>query len=95
MDEEKESRKQIITEEEAKTLPEGFEADYEKPKDASKPFDVIDHMASHTNIRKVYKFGKTVGGGYFGIVRIAELITDPQHKYAVKSIGKDNIRKEA
>lgn len=52
-------------------------------------------MTSHTNIRKVYKFGKTVGGGFFGIVRFAELITDPAHKYAVKSIVKDNIRKEA
>ncbi len=56
---------------------------------------MIDSIASHTNIRKVYKFGKTCGGGYFGIVRLAQLISDSDRKYAVKSISKESIGKEA
>lgn len=36
----------------------------------------LDQMASKTNIRKVYKIGKTLGGGYFGLVRLATLLTD-------------------
>ena len=35
-----------------------------------------------------------IGGGHFGSVRIAHRITDPQVKYAVKSILKENIKKD-
>lgn len=33
-----------------------------------------------------------VGGGHFGSVRIAHRITDPQVKYAVKSILLENVK---
>lgn len=79
--------------EEAKTRIQGLSEDYSPP-NKRKPFSLIDQMASHTNIRKVYKFGKNIGGGYFGMVRLGELISDPQHKYAVKSISKESIAKE-
>lgn len=38
------------------------------------------------NIRKVYKIGKWLGTGQFGSVRIATRLTEPDKKYAIKSI---------
>ena len=38
------------------------------------------------DIRKVYKFEKLIGGGNFGTVRLAHRLSDPNIKYAVKSI---------
>lgn len=46
----------------------------------------------------MYKFGKTIGGGFFGIVRIATLNSDTSEnpiKYAVKSISRKSLGKEA
>jgi len=42
----------------------------------------------------VYKFEKLVGGGNFGTVRLAHRISDPNIKYAVKSILRQNIKKD-
>lgn len=43
----------------------------------------------------MYKFEKLLGGGHFGTVRLAHRISDPQvAKYAVKSILKENIKKD-
>ena len=42
----------------------------------------------------MYTFERLIGGGHFGSVRIAHRITDPQVKYAVKSILKENIKKD-
>lgn len=39
----------------------------------------------------MYTFEKLIGGGHFGTVRIAHRHTDPEIKYAVKSILKENI----
>ena len=58
-------------------------------------FKEITETFSTTDIRTVYAFEKLIGGGHFGSVRIAHRITDPlQIKYAVKSILKDNIKKD-
>jgi len=35
-----------------------------------------------------------IGGGHFGQVRLAERISDPNIKYAIKSIKRINIKKE-
>ena len=43
----------------------------------------------------MYKFEKLLGGGHFGTVRLAHRISDPHvAKYAVKSILKENIKKD-
>ena len=57
-------------------------------------FKQISETFSTTDIRTVYAFEKLIGGGHFGSVRIAHRITDPQIKYAVKSILKENIKKD-
>ncbi|CDW72438.1 protein kinase domain containing protein [Stylonychia lemnae] len=57
-------------------------------------FQKIQETFSSTDIRTVYAFEKLIGGGHFGSVRIAHRITDPQVKYAVKSILKENIKKD-
>ena len=61
---------------------------------ASDVFKPITEKFSTTDIRTVYAFEKLIGGGHFGSVRIAHRITDPQVKYAVKSILKENIKKD-
>ena len=35
-----------------------------------------------------------IGGGHFGTVRLAHRISDPSNKYAVKSILRQNIKKD-
>jgi|TARA_B110000285_G_C15100998_1_gene605003 serine/threonine protein kinase len=45
-------------------------------------------------VRQVYKFQKLVGGGNFGTVRLAHRIKEPNIKYAVKSILRQNIKKD-
>jgi len=40
------------------------------------------------------KFEKLIGGGHFGTVRLANRISDPNIKYAVKSILRQNIKKD-
>lgn len=57
-------------------------------------FQNISETFSTTDIRTVYAFERLIGGGHFGSVRIAHRITDPQVKYAVKSILKENIKKD-
>ena len=57
-------------------------------------FHNITETFSTTDIRTVYSFERLVGGGHFGSVRIAHRITDPFIKYAVKSILKENIKKD-
>lgn len=57
-------------------------------------FDKISKTFSTADIRTVYAFEKLIGGGHFGSVRLAHRITDPQIKYAVKSILKENIKKD-
>jgi len=62
--------------------------------DADHTFDKINTTFSTRDIRTVYSFEKLIGGGHFGSVRIAHRITDPEIKYAVKSILKENIKKD-
>lgn len=57
-------------------------------------FKNIKKTYSQTDIRTVYKFEKLIGGGHFGTVRTAHLKTDPDKKYAVKSILKDRIKSD-
>jgi serine/threonine protein kinase len=59
-----------------------------------KAFRNIKDQFSSFDIRKVYKFEKMIGGGHFGTVRLAHRITDPNIKYAVKSILRQNIKKD-
>eukprot|EP00347_Sterkiella_histriomuscorum_P003374 403364539 len=74
----------------------GFNQDYNRT--SSQVFRDIDENTSHTNIRKVYKFSKTIGGGFFGIVRLATLVSDESEnpiQYAVKSITRQSLGREA
>ena len=58
-------------------------------------FEGIAKKFSTADIRTVYKFEKLLGGGHFGTVRLAHRISDPHvAKYAVKSILKENIKKD-
>jgi hypothetical protein len=59
-----------------------------------KAFRNIKDQFSNFDIRKVYKFEKLIGGGHFGTVRLANRISDPLIKYAVKSILRQNIKKD-
>jgi calcium-dependent protein kinase len=52
----------------------------------------IQATFSQKDIRTIYAFEKLIGGGHFGSVRIAHRITDPQIKYAVKSILLENVK---
>jgi len=59
--------------------------------------DVFKHISdtfSTTDIRTVYKFVKMIGGGHFGSVRTAHPKSDPDVTYAVKSILRENIKKD-
>ena len=51
-----------------------------------KAFKNIKDKFSNYDVRKVYKFQKLIGGGHFGTVRLAHRISEPNIKYAVKSI---------
>lgn len=57
-------------------------------------FNNIKDRFSTYDIRKVYRFEKLIGGGNFGTVRLAHRLSDPNIKYAVKSILKQNIKKD-
>ena len=59
-----------------------------------KAFRYIKEKYSNFDIRKVYRFEKLIGGGHFGTVRLAHRISDPNIKYAVKSILRQNIKKD-
>lgn len=66
-----------------------------EPKEEDKNvFENIETTFSTTDIRTVYKFKKLIGGGHFGTVRIAYRKTDPEKKYAVKSILRESMRKD-
>lgn len=54
-------------------------------------FQNISSTFSTTDVRTVYSFEKMVGGGHFGTVRIAHRKTDPEVKFAIKSILRENI----
>jgi calcium-dependent protein kinase len=57
-------------------------------------FEKIETTFSTTDIRTVYKFKKLIGGGHFGTVRIAYRKTDPEKRYAVKSILRESMKKD-
>ena len=57
-------------------------------------FSNISNTFSTTDIRTVYSFEKMIGGGHFGTVRTAHLKSDPDTKYAIKSILRENIEKD-
>ena len=57
-------------------------------------FGTISNTFSTTDVRTVYTFIKMIGGGHFGTVRIANLKTDPDVTYAIKSILRENIAKD-
>eukprot|EP01017_Pseudomicrothorax_dubius_P029782 TRINITY_DN3654_c0_g3_i8.p1 TRINITY_DN3654_c0_g3~~TRINITY_DN3654_c0_g3_i8.p1 ORF type:complete len:589 (+),score=112.24 TRINITY_DN3654_c0_g3_i8:64-1767(+) len=53
-------------------------------------------VTSLTNIRQVYEFApKAIGHGYFGTVRVAWMPSNPEARFAVKSIVKDKVKKES
>lgn len=59
--------------------------------------DVFQHIKetfSQTDIRTVYTFHKVIGGGHFGSVRLVSLRSQPEMRYAVKSILKEDIKKD-
>jgi hypothetical protein len=58
-------------------LPEGFERDYDT-KHGKDILLKLDKITSKTNIRKVYNIGRNLGGGYFGMVRQATLLSDKE-----------------
>jgi calcium-dependent protein kinase len=66
----------------------------ESKKDDGDVFGTISNTFSTTDIRSVYTFIKMIGGGHFGTVRIANLKTDPDIIYAIKSILRENIAKD-
>ena len=59
-----------------------------------KAFKNIKDKFSNYDVRKVYKFQKLIGGGHFGTVRLAHRITEPNIKYAIKSMLRQNIKKD-
>lgn len=59
-----------------------------------KLFRNIKEQYSTFDVRKVYKFEKLIGGGNFGTVRLAHRLSDPNIKYAVKSILRRDIKKD-
>lgn len=59
-----------------------------------KAFTNIKNTYSNMDIRKVYKFKKLIGGGNFGTVRLAHRIQNKSILYAVKSILRQNIKKD-
>lgn len=59
-----------------------------------KAFKNIKEKFSNYDVRKVYKFERLIGGGHFGTVRLAHRLSDPTIKYAVKSILRQNIKKD-
>ena len=54
----------------------------------------IEKTFSQTDIRTVYNFHKMLGGGHYGTVRLASSKSDPELMYAVKSILRQDIKKE-
>jgi len=59
--------------------------------------DVFAHIKetfSQTDVRKVYTFHRMLGGGHFGTVRLASPRSDPELSFAVKSILKEDIKKD-
>jgi serine/threonine protein kinase len=46
---------------------------------------------SKEDIKKVYKFGKIIGKGKFGCVRVAYHYSNPNKKLAIKSVFRDAI----
>ena len=57
-------------------------------------FANLSNTFSTTDVRTVYNFIKMIGGGHFGTVRLANLKSDPNVTYAVKSILRANIAKD-
>lgn len=57
-------------------------------------FKNIRETFSETDIRTVYQFHKVIGGGHFGSVRLVTLRSDPEIEYAVKSILREDIKKD-
>ena len=58
-------------------------------------FSKEETTTSVSDIRKVYKFQtKILGSGKFGTVRLASFISNIAHKYAVKTIFKEKIKKD-
>lgn len=57
-------------------------------------FKNIKDQYSNQDIRNVYKFEKLIGGGHFGTVRLAHRKSDQKIKYAVKSILRQNIKRD-
>ncbi len=62
--------------------------------DTNNAFSNISKNFSNTDVRTVYNFEKMIGGGHFGTVRTAHLKTDPQARYAIKSILRESIEKD-
>ena len=70
-----------------------------KPSGNSSPrkhsFRKEETTTSFSDIRKIYKFDpKILGSGHFGTVRLAVLFSNPNKKYAVKTIFKEKVKKD-
>jgi calcium-dependent protein kinase len=46
---------------------------------------------AYPSVQSVYKIGKVIGGGHFGVVRIGNRFDDPDFKVAIKSISKQKV----
>lgn len=55
-------------------------------------FSNIEKTYSTSDIRHVYKFVKVLGGGHFGTVRLAYLLSNPDKFFAVKSIMRSYVK---
>ena len=58
--------------------------------------EIIDTLMIRENIKRVYKFGRVVGNGKFGVVRIAcpQDESKQKQRFAVKSIPRAKIGDE-
>ena len=59
--------------------------------------DIFKEVKTHwstTDIRTIYNFHQTLGGGKFGTVRLASAKSDPTVFYAIKSIPISSFHKD-
>lgn len=52
----------------------------------------INKKISSESIYQVYRLGKEVGSGRYGIVRLAQKHSHPKKRFAVKSIPRSTIK---
>ncbi|OMJ85840.1 hypothetical protein SteCoe_12753 [Stentor coeruleus] len=56
---------------------------------------IVDKAASEISIHSVYKLGKNIGVGTFGVVKVGHNLSNPKEKVAVKVIFKNKLNTSA